>query len=79
MLKFRPVILSLSLTGAVSQVAKVLAGRPRPDLIARCMPLVGATNSPVFGLVTSVICTQKSRFVMRDGFRSFPSAHSSRK
>ena len=79
MLKFRPVILSLSLTGAVSQVVKVLVGRPRPDLIARCMPRVGATNSPVFGLVTSAICTQTNMLIMRDGFRSFPSAHSSRK
>jgi hypothetical protein len=63
----------------VSQVVKVLVGRPRPDLIARCMPRLGATNSPVFGLVTSAICTQTNKFIMRDGFRSFPSAHSSRK
>ncbi|KIM31039.1 hypothetical protein M408DRAFT_327933 [Serendipita vermifera MAFF 305830] len=70
-------ILSLSLTGAVSQVVKVLVGRPRPDLIARCLPAPGSANGPVFGLVTSAICTQKDVFTMRDGFRSFPSAHSS--
>lgn len=70
-------LLSLSLTGAVSQVTKVMVGRPRPDLIARCKPLQGSANAPIFGLVTSKICTQTDRFIMRDGFRSFPSAHSS--
>jgi diacylglycerol diphosphate phosphatase/phosphatidate phosphatase len=78
-LRCSPVILSLSLTGAVSQVVKVLVGRPRPDLIARCMPPAGITNKPMYGLVTSAICTQTGKFIMRDGFRSFPSAHSSRK
>ncbi|KAG8820251.1 hypothetical protein FRC19_009017 [Serendipita sp. 401] len=70
-------LLSLSLTGAVSQVVKVVVGRPRPDLIARCQPMAGATNNPVYGLVTSKICTQTDVAIMRDGFRSFPSAHSS--
>ena len=76
--KLLVVILSLSLTGAVSQVVKVLVGRPRPDLIARCQPVLGTTNTAIYGLVTSAICTQKDIYIMRDGFRSFPSAHSSR-
>ncbi|PVG02718.1 acid phosphatase/Vanadium-dependent haloperoxidase [Serendipita vermifera] len=70
-------VFSLSLTGAVSQVVKVFVGRPRPDLIARCQPIQGAVNAAVYGLSTSKICTQTDVFIMRDGFRSFPSAHSS--
>ncbi len=56
---------------------KNLCGKPRPDLIARCRPFEGAVNSPVFGLSNSTICTQTDKHIMADGFRSFPSGHSS--
>jgi hypothetical protein len=56
---------------------KVTVGRPRPDLIARCLPKPGSENGPVFGLVSAEICTQTDAFILKDGFRSFPSAHSS--
>jgi len=55
----------------------VVVGRPRPDLISRCQPSPGSANSPVFGLVTDAICTNTIEKVMNDGFRSFPSGHSS--
>ena len=56
---------------------KNLCGKPRPDLIARCQPLDGAFDPPVFGLSNSTICTQTDQAIMADGFRSFPSGHSS--
>jgi diacylglycerol diphosphate phosphatase / phosphatidate phosphatase len=56
---------------------KNLCGKPRPDLIARCQPIEGAVDPPVFGLSNSTICTQTDKAIMADGFRSFPSGHSS--
>jgi len=40
------------------------------------MPVPGSVD-PIHGLSTSAICTQTDEFIMRDGFRSFPSGHSS--
>lgn len=72
--------LSLSLSLAVTAITKVTVGRPRPDMLSRCQPSPGATNagSPTFGLSNSTICTAPvdSR-MFQDGFRSFPSGHSS--
>jgi membrane-associated phospholipid phosphatase len=56
---------------------KNLCGKPRPDLIARCQPIQGAADPPVFGLSNSTICTQTDKAIMADGFRSFPSGHAS--
>jgi len=70
-------LLSLTLTGVVTQATKVTVGRPRPDLIARCLPKPGSENTPIFGLVTAEICTQTDMFILKDGFRSFPSGHAS--
>ncbi|KAI4517199.1 phosphatidic acid phosphatase type 2/haloperoxidase [Schizophyllum commune] len=70
------VVLGLSLTGAVTQFAKVTVGRPRPDVIDRCQPRPGSAD-PVYGLSNYTICTQTDHYVLRDGFRSFPSGHSS--
>jgi len=72
-----PVLLSFTLTGAVTQAMKVTVGRPRPDLIARCLPKPGSADAPVFGLVGAEICTQTDILILKDGFRSFPSAHAS--
>lgn len=69
-------ILGLALTGAVTQFTKITVGRPRPDIIARCLPPQNATD-PIFGLSTDAICTNTDVAIMRDGFRSFPSGHSS--
>ncbi|TFK72189.1 acid phosphatase/Vanadium-dependent haloperoxidase [Pluteus cervinus] len=67
-------ILGLSLTGAVTQIVKITVGRPRPDLIDRCQPPIG-TVDPEFGLSNWTICTRLD--LLNDGFRSFPSGHSS--
>ncbi|KAH8825586.1 PAP2-domain-containing protein [Flagelloscypha sp. PMI_526] len=69
-------ILSLSLTGAITMLMKNTAGRPRPDLISRCNPPPDSVD-PEFGLSNSSICRQTNVYIMRDGFRSFPSGHSS--
>ncbi|KAL5532664.1 hypothetical protein ACEPAF_4438 [Sanghuangporus sanghuang] len=69
-------LLGLTLTGAITQFTKVTVGRPRPDVISRCQPPAGIEN-PEYGLVTVEICTQTDVHIIRDGFRSFPSGHSS--
>ncbi|KAK8850434.1 hypothetical protein IAR55_004352 [Kwoniella newhampshirensis] len=68
---------SFTVTGVVTQIIKMSVGRPRPDLIARCLPAAGATDHPVFGLSTIAICTNTNHFILNDGFKSFPSGHSS--
>lgn len=47
------------------------------DLIARCQPRPGSTNASPYGLVSAVICTQTDMRILKDGFRSFFSGHSS--
>ncbi|KAH9966584.1 phosphatidic acid phosphatase type 2/haloperoxidase [Russula dissimulans] len=69
-------VLSLSLAGAFTQAIKVTVGRPRPDLLSRCNPDQGVVD-PTFGLSTAAICHQSDRQILNDGFRSFPSGHSS--
>ncbi|KAI9779432.1 MAG: hypothetical protein M1839_007397 [Geoglossum umbratile] len=64
---------AITITGAL----KNATGKPRPDVIARCLPKEGSADPAVFGLVTSEICTQKNHAILKDGFRSFPSGHSS--
>ena len=61
------------ITGAL----KNATGKPRPDLIDRCRPRDGSVDAPVFGLSNSSICTQTDHGILKDGFRSFPSGHSS--
>jgi diacylglycerol diphosphate phosphatase/phosphatidate phosphatase len=70
-------ILGLALTGSITNIVKVTVGRPRPDLIDRCQPTPGSQNAPVYGLVTSAICTQTDESILKDGFKSFFSGHSS--
>nr|ODN89983.1 PAP2 domain-containing protein [Cryptococcus depauperatus CBS 7841] len=69
--------MSCLMTGVITQVIKMSVGRPRPDLIARCLPVKGAADHPVFGLSTVAICTNPDQFLLKDGFKSFPSGHSS--
>jgi diacylglycerol diphosphate phosphatase/phosphatidate phosphatase len=65
---------SLILTSFITDLVKNSVGRPRPDLIARCKPRKG---SPEHSLVTIEICTETEHHVLHDGWRSFPSGHSS--
>ncbi|KAG2127920.1 phosphatidic acid phosphatase type 2/haloperoxidase [Suillus bovinus] len=69
-------VLSLSTTRAITQLVKVTVGRPRPDLISRCQPVTGSAD-PLFGLSTVDICTQTVSKILEDGWKSFPSGHSS--
>lgn len=71
-------ILSLALTTTVTTIVKVCVGRPRPDVIDRCQPRPGSMDAPVYGLVTDSICANDvDSSLVTDGFRSFPSGHSS--
>ncbi|OCK81969.1 PAP2-domain-containing protein [Lepidopterella palustris CBS 459.81] len=63
---------AFTITGAL----KNAIGKPRPDLLARCLPPPGSVDPP-FGLSDHSICTQKDNAILKDGFRSFPSGHSS--
>jgi diacylglycerol diphosphate phosphatase/phosphatidate phosphatase len=45
------------------------------DFLDRCLPLSGATNPSAFALSNSTVCT--STALLKDGYRSFPSGHSS--
>lgn len=66
---------------------KNMCGKPRPDLLARCQPdLLNVAQYVVGGianitsngqLVSANICTNADRSILDDGFRSYPSGHSS--
>lgn len=57
---------------------KNLIGKPRPDIIARCKPDEAKVSAlAVFTLATKALCTETDEHIMQDGFRSFPSGHSS--
>ena len=67
---------------------KNLFGKPRPDLLSRCIPDVANLEKYVVGgyggkvpegmvLVSWEICTQTDLSILKDGFVSFPSGHSS--
>ncbi|KAL7927413.1 acid phosphatase/Vanadium-dependent haloperoxidase [Trichoderma austrokoningii] len=69
---------------------KNLCGKPRPDLLARCVPdlenaskyLIGgfkgefALGNSIGQLFSANICTQTDKAKLDDGFRSYPSGHS---
>ena len=66
---------------------KNLCGKPRPDLLARCQPDLQNVAQYVVGgianitsngqLVSAAICTNADTSLLNDGFRSYPSGHSS--
>jgi len=67
-------LISLLLTSFLTDVIKNSVGRPRPDLVSRCKPEKG---TPDHSLVTFEVCTESNHHVLHDGWRSFPSGHSS--
>ncbi|KAJ5185752.1 Phosphatidic acid phosphatase type 2/haloperoxidase [Penicillium cf. griseofulvum] len=80
--------LALASTWTATQGLKVLIGKPRPDLLARCDPditriaefTVGGLGDSVRGAATLVsweICRDRSDALRIDGFSSFPSGHAS--
>lgn len=54
---------------------QITVGRPRPDLFSRCQLPPTLTSNPVHGLTSWTACTQHD--LLQEGFRSFPSGHSS--
>ncbi|KAF6237752.1 hypothetical protein HO173_003953 [Letharia columbiana] len=79
--------LSLAIAFMITSGTKNLVGKPRPNMLARCEPdLSRLLNSTVGGignqvdeginLVSWTIC-RNSGSTLDDGFRSFPSGHSS--
>ena len=66
--------ISIALTIVVTDTVKNAVGRPRPDLIARCKP---QKDTPKDKLVPYTVCTETDHHILHDGWRSFPSGHSS--
>jgi diacylglycerol diphosphate phosphatase/phosphatidate phosphatase len=66
--------ISIVLTAFITDVVKNAVGRPRPDLLARCQASSGTKPNL---LVTIDACTAPKGFILHDGWRSFPSGHSS--
>lgn len=81
--------LALSLVTALlfTTFMKSLFGKPRPDMLARCDPDPNTVRQHMIGgftggisdswvLVDQTICRQTDKAILNDGFRSFPSGHS---
>ena len=84
--------LALSIVGAwfITNGMKNLFGKPRPDLLSRCQPdldnlaeyIIGGvkglkTATTAGQLVSPSICKNPDKGQLDDGFRSYPSGHSS--
>ena len=61
----------------ITVLLKRLCGKPRPELIARCLPKPGSIDRQPFGLSDISICTQTDRSKLQDGFMIWHSGHSS--
>ena len=72
---FLGLVLSQALAFVITQALKTACGKPRPDVIDRCQPNVTQDPTP-FGLSNYTIC-QGDPEILKDGFRSWPSGHSS--
>lgn len=69
-------LLSQGVNFVITQALKTACGKPRPDLIDRCQPPLNSTDPVLYGLSNSTICTGDPA-IIKDGFRSWPSGHSS--
>ncbi|KAL4779783.1 phosphatidic acid phosphatase type 2/haloperoxidase [Aspergillus varians] len=65
---------AIMLTSLLTDIIKNAVGRPRPDLVSRCLPRKGTPEST---LVLWTVCTQSNGHILQEGWRSFPSGHSS--
>ncbi|CAG7953164.1 unnamed protein product [Penicillium olsonii] len=65
---------ALMLTSLLTDIVKNSVGRPRPDLLSRCKPARGTPNN---ALVAWTVCTESNQHILQEGWRSFPSGHSS--
>ncbi|KAK4238233.1 PAP2 superfamily-domain-containing protein [Achaetomium macrosporum] len=81
--------LALSIVAAwfITNGMKNLFGKPRPDLLSRCQPDLDNLTRYIIGglrtattsgqLVSPSICKNPDKHTLDDGFRSYPSGHSS--
>lgn len=72
--------MTIVITGCITELGKNLVGRPRPDFLARCKPTQSSIQSSKYHslLVDYTICsTPITSHTLADGFKSFPSGHSS--
>ncbi|KAF8867063.1 PAP2-domain-containing protein [Acephala macrosclerotiorum] len=81
--------LALSCAAAflITSGMKNLFGKPRPDILSRCEPdIINIANYTIggfpnalegFNVVSAAICKNTDKSKLDDGFRSFPSGHSS--
>ncbi|ODH49552.1 hypothetical protein GX48_04339 [Paracoccidioides brasiliensis] len=67
-------LVTLALTSFLTNIIKNAVGRPRPDLLSRCSPKKG---TPDHLLVTLDVCGEPDSHKLHEGWRSFPSGHSS--
>lgn len=67
-------LISIVLTSFITDIIKNAVGRPRPDLLDRCKPGTGVAANT---LVNIDVCTAPDGHTLQDGWRSFPSGHSS--
>ncbi|KAF9893188.1 hypothetical protein FE257_011611 [Aspergillus nanangensis] len=67
-------LVAIMLTSLITDIIKNAVGRPRPDLISRCLPKKG---TPEYSLIPWTVCTQTNQHILQEGWRSFPSGHSS--
>lgn len=67
-------LVALMLTSFLTDIVKNAVGRPRPDLLSRCKP---ARGTPGDALVAWTVCSETNEHVLQEGWRSFPSGHSS--
>ncbi|KAH7323094.1 phosphatidic acid phosphatase type 2/haloperoxidase [Stachybotrys elegans] len=66
--------ISIVVTAFLTDVVKNAVGRPRPDFLSRCVPSADIKpNVPV----SIEACTAPDGYILQDGWRSFPSGHSS--
>ncbi|KAH7371913.1 PAP2 superfamily-domain-containing protein [Cadophora sp. MPI-SDFR-AT-0126] len=79
--------LALAASFLITQGMKNLFGKPRPDLLSRCHPDLANSSQYIvggfpntqegFNLFSAAICKNPDKSILDDGFRSFPSGHSS--
>lgn len=76
-------LLGVGLSFVITAALKNAIGKPRPDIIERCNipPQIAAGFLEIanFTLATHSLCDQPDNAKLKDGFRSFPSGHSSSK
>lgn len=68
-------LLSLAISGTITDILKNWVARPRPDFLARCGPKEGTPHNQLVGIE---VCTSPLGVpLLIDGMRSTPSGHSS--